>query len=312
MCYNEFMTPHFLQTSAWGDFINSEGEKTFHIKEKDFEALCTLKKTKVGNYLFLPYGPTLKDEKALKPALAKIEELAKENDCIFIRIEPTIQISEKTISALKLKKTKDLDPKHTIILDLAPSEEELLLNMEQKKRQIYRNYYKKGITIRQSRDKEDGKILLNYLHQLSDKRNFLPHSDEYLLNQLNFDFAKLYIAEFEGKAIGAALIYDTKDTRYYAHAAASEEHRKLSPGVAILTQMIMDAKKNGQKYFDFWGATDSQDPNHPWYHFTQYKLTFGGKMVEYAGTYDYIISGTKYKIYTALRKANRLKRKILK
>ena len=129
------MTPHFLQTSAWGDFINAEGEKTFHIKEKDFEALCTLKKTKVGNYLFLPYGPTLKDEKSLKPALAKIEELAKENDCIFIRIEPTIQISEKTISALKLKKTKDLDPKHTIILDLAPSEEELLLNMEQKKRQ---------------------------------------------------------------------------------------------------------------------------------------------------------------------------------
>ena len=305
------MKQHFLQSQSWERFLNSQGEKTFRLNEENFSALCVLKETPVGNYLFLPYGPSLASIRDLGPAIKAISELAQKENCIFVRIEPINKLSTKTTSKLKLKKTKDYDPKHTIILDLEPSEEEILQNMNQSRRNFFRNYAKKGISVRTSKDKKDAKILIDFLNQITDSRHFSTHSEKYLTDQLDFDFATLYIAEFENKAIGAALCYDSEDTRFYAHAAASDEYRKLSPGVAILTQMIIDAKRNGQKYFDFWGATDSTNEKHPWYHFTQYKLSFGGKMVEYGGTYDLPINKTKYALYTTLRKINRAKRKLL-
>lgn len=305
------MKQHFLQSKSWETFLNSQGEKTFRISEEDFSAMCILKETPIGNYLFVPYGPCLKSVQELNKALKSLQELAKQHNCIFVRIEPINKISTKKAAELKLKKTKDLDPKHTIILNLEPSEEDLLQNMSKSRRNRFRNYSKKGITIRQSKDKKDAEILIALLDKLTDTRHFSAHSKKYLTDQLDYDFATLYIAEFEGKPIASSLCYDDEDTRFYAHAAADDEYRKISPGDAMLAQMIMDAKHNGKKYFDFWGATDSTDEKHPWYHFTQFKLSFGGNMVEYGGTYDYVINKPKYQFYTALRKLNRAKRKII-
>jgi lipid II:glycine glycyltransferase (peptidoglycan interpeptide bridge formation enzyme) len=184
--------------------------------------------------------------------------------------------------------------------------------MDHAKRNTYRNYSKKGLTIRQSKDPKDAKILIDFLNRITESRHFSTHSDEYIANQLKYDFATLYIAEYENQPIAASLCYDSEDTRYYAHSAANDDFRKQRPTDAILTQMIIDAKRKGKKYFDFWGATTSNDPKDPWYGFTKYKLSFGGQITSYAGTYDIVLKNAKYALYKTLRKANRLKRKILR
>lgn len=303
---------NILQTEAWEKFLKEDGDETYRLEDQNYSAMCVLKSTPVGNYLFLPYGPNLESEKALRPALKAVQKLAEEKSAIFIRIEPTLEISEKTAQANFLKKVKDVDPKNTVVLDLTQSEEEILQGFDKKKRQYYRNYKNKGITIRQSKDLKDMEILLHYYEGLTDKRSFSIHEKSYMTNQLKYDFAKLYIIELEGQAIGASLIYDQDDTRYYAYAAYSEEHKNHHTNDILLAQMIFDAKADGKKIFDFWGATTSEDPKDPWYGFTKYKLSFGGHIKTYAGTYDLVLNKTKYGLYTALRKANRLKRKILK
>ena len=98
--------------------------------------------------------------------------------------------------------------------------------------------------------------------------------------------------------------------RYYAHAATDEEHRKLMAGTIILIQMIVDAKESGMETYDFWGITTSEDPKHPWYGFTQYKKSFGGEQVDYAGTWDLPVKKARYSLYKIVRKINRAKRKI--
>lgn len=306
------MITNILQTKAWEKFLNDEGDQTYRLEDKGYIAMCVLKSTPVGNYLFLPYGPSLESGKDLKPALTAVKKLAKEKGAIFIRIEPTIELSEKTIKDNELKKSKDIDPRSTVILDLTQSEEDILKNMEKKKRKVYRNYKEKGISIRQSSEPKEVKILLDFYSTLTQKRGFNPHSNEYLGKQINYDFTKLYIAELEGKPIGAAMIYDDDYARYYAYAADSEEHKNLSTSVALVTQMIFDAKADGKKVFDFWGATTSNDPNDPWYGFTQYKLSYGGQIKTYAGTYDIVLNKGKYSLYSALRKVNRIKRKLIK
>ncbi len=279
--------------------------------------------------------PQIDDKQSISVAKNSLQKaikslLSHENadNAVFMRIEPTFPFKASDIASaaksvdknLKVVKTKDLDPKYTWVLDLEKNtEDELLKNMESRKVRYWRNAEKKGITLRTSQNPEDITILTNFLKNLGEKDNFTPQDENHLRGQLKSgDFATLYIADYidpetkKTAPIAAALIYDYDGVRYYAHAATDFEHRKFQAGSIILIQMILDAKKQGQKIYDFWGITKSEDKNHPWYHFTQYKKSFGGREVAYAGTYDIVINPVKYRLYHLARRGNRFFRKLVK
>lgn len=348
-CYNQPMKPHFLQSSSWQKYQELEGHQSFFLDQNDFSALAILETTPLGNYLFCPYGPTLKLpdsspynapesspanansnpphsslpdhshlENALKLALNSLSELAKQQNAIFVRLEPTLPLdgtlglSTADFQALGLKKSHDLEPAHTWTIDLTQPEPDLLKNMRKSNVQYWRSSSKKSLTVRQTTDPSEISILTDLLKKVSEKDHFNPQAKSHLKNQLKSGFATLYIAEFNDRPLAAALVYDSDDTRFYAHAAASDEERKLAAGTVLLVQIILDAKSAGKTTFDFWGITTSEDPHHPWYGFSQYKKSFGGELVTYSGTWDLPIQKFRYRLYTLLRSLNRLKRKFLK
>lgn len=312
------MYKHFLQSKAWQAYEELEGHPTFAQETADFAYLAVKHTTKLGSYLNVPYGPSLSTtspEKSLEKALESLVSLAKDQNCFFIRLEPTAPLDAKIMAQNACVKSTDIDPAHTWLLRLDnQTEEDLLKGMESRKVRYWRNREKKGITLRQTKDPEEITILTTFLKTLGEKDNFNPQTTSHLKNQLKTGFATLYIAELTAETkkipIAAALIYDSADTRFYMHAATDFEHRNLMAGTIILIQMILDAKKQGQKYYDFWGITTSEDKNHPWYGFTQYKKSFGGFERDYTGTYDLPLNKTKYSLYKKLRKVNRTLRKI--
>lgn len=321
------MYTHLLQSEIWEKYEKLEGKTTFRLTGDDFDCLVTKSTTPFGNYLYLPYGPAIFPDittakSALSHAFKALYKLAKEQNAYFIRIEPTYAFTADSIascaknSGFKLvKKSKELDPEHTWVLDLDAPEEEILKNMESRKVRYWRNYAKKGMSIRTTKNPEEITILTDFLKNLGEKDKFIPQTETHLKNQLKSGFATLYIVELseqdsaENTPIAAALVYDYDGIRYYAHAATDFEHRKLQAGSILLIQMILDAKANGQKTYDFWGITKSEDKNHPWYHFTQYKKSFGGREVQYSGTFDLILDPKKYHLYELARKFNRFVRK---
>ena len=364
------MFKHFLQSNQWQSYENLEGHTTFTEEQPDFSYLAVKHETKLGAYLNVPYGPSLKAsnsdnnnqisittaEKSLQKALESLRSLAKAENCFFIRLEPTVPLNAEIMAKNACVKSTDIDPAHTWLLQLDDkSEEEILKGMESRKVRYWRNAAKKGITLRTTQNPEEITILTNFLKTLGEKDNFNPQTTSHLKNQLKTGFATLYVADLEevsdpahcagydraiaaeprndgrvpAKAseatdngdgddnssnrrtpIAAALIYDSADTRFYMHAATDFEHRNLMAGTIILIQMILDAKAQGKKYYDFWGITTSEDKNHPWYGFTQYKKSFGGFERDYTGTYDLPLNKTKYSLYKKLRTVNRTLRKI--
>lgn len=312
------MKQHLLQSPEWEAYEKSEGQVPFRIEGEGFSALAVLKKTMLGNYLYCPYGPTIEFQNVeeckqnFKRAIEALKALAKEQKAFFIRVEPTFDvINDAELKALGFEKSQDIDPAHTWVLNLADlSQEEILAGIEKRKLRHWRTHKNKGISLRQTQDPEQITILTQFLKGLGERDHFNPQNEAHLKGQLKAGFAKLYVAELDGEPIAAALIYDHDGVRYYAHAATDDEHRKLMAGTIILIQMIVDAKENGEKVFDFWGITTSEDPKHPWYGFTQYKKSFGGEQVDYAGTWDLPVKGLRYKLYKVVRKINRAKRKI--
>ena len=304
------MTPHFLQTDTWKCFKETGGAQTFTASTGRWSFTAYLEKTPLGSYIFVPYGPTLNQKSDLSPALSHLKTLAKSHDSLFVRIEPTLKIAPDEMKKLGLKKTKNQNPEHTLILNLSPSADDLLNNMKQNNRNLYRNYIKKGIKISKTQNPNKISILTNLIAGVTAHNHFTAHDADYLKNQLASGFATLYIAELDNEPIAASLVYDTPTTRIYSQAAADYEHRKLSAGTILVVQMILDARAAGQKYFDFWGITTSENPNHPWYGFTKFKKSFGGEIVTYSGTYDLPVKKFKYWLYGIIRAINRSFRRL--
>lgn len=315
------MSLPFLQSKAWEKFQQSQGKKTFRLTGDNFDVLAILDSTPVGSYIFCPYGPVLNDKSALNSALKALKKLAQEQNAIFIRLEPQLQFSSTEMKKLGAKKVHDIEPAATWILDLTQSPEELQAGIEKEKMRLWRNGHKKGISFRQSTDPKDIEYLSSLLAEVAKKDGFNPHSTDYLKTQVKQGFASLYLVELDPSVkdpsqksekipIAASMIYDYDGVRYYMHSAADYEHRKLGAGSSILVQMIIDAQKAGLKSFDFWGITTSQDKNHPWYGFTQFKKSYGGAEKIYTGTYDIPLNKAKYLLYSLLRSINKFLRKL--
>ncbi len=322
------MKGHFLQSEEWEKFEQAEGKETLRVEGEGFSYLAVIEKTKLGEYLYCPYGPVVGMQKdadltvCLERALNSLLEVAKRRGVVFVRVEPTT-IDENAkrfgnerdllIDVLKkngLKESHELNPGHTWVIDLTVSQEDLLRGMEDRKRKQWRGHERKGLKIRKTQDPEEVGALMRLLMKVGERNKFTPQGETHLKKQLAAGFATLYLAEFEGKVVAASLVYDYDGVRYAVHAGADDDYRKLAGGTVLSVQEMIDARAAGGRRFDFWGMTPSEDKNHPWYGFTQYKKTFGGYEVDYLGTWDLPVKKLKYKVYEAMRVINRMMRKL--
>lgn len=312
-----------LQTEQWQNFQKDLGETTFFEKTPDFQYLAIKKVTPFGNYLYLPYGPVAENSKSFKLALKSLVSLAKTNSAIFIRIEPRspkiAQILQnkaiKTISSIKtVKKSPDLNPKETWVLDLPQNPEELRKKLPDRLFRYWKKHQEKGLRIETSKNPADIKYLVNLQKNLAKTKKISIFSEEYLKTQLAQPFATLYLVkqrkESSDSVIAAGLIFDDKTTRYNLQGAQSSEGAKNHATGILTIQLIMDAATKNQKFFDFWGIAPENAPkNHPWAGFTTFKKTFAGREQTYAGDYDLILNPAKYHLYQLTRKINRFIRR---
>lgn len=322
--YGQREDVNLLQSWFWLNYLRLEGQETYCLKTSGFTAVVTKIRTPLGYYLYCPYGPVLNEKSLLededktelmREAMVHLAWFSAEHNAIFIRVEPRWLNPEEPIItkddmlSMGLKKTRDVNPAHTWVLDLTAPKEGLLAGMPKNKTRCWRNYAKKGLKIRTSNSPWEISVLSSLLKKVAKRNDFTPQTERHLRNQMKLGTGLMYVLELDEKPIAAALVHDYNGVRYYLHAAADEEYRRLEPGAILLIQMIMDAKDLGLKEFDFWGITTSEDKNHPWYGFTQFKKSFGGKEVDYLGTWDLPIYRSRYRLYRALRAINRWKRK---
>lgn len=312
------MNRHFLQSEEWLSFQKSLGNEIFSIVRDDYEISAVLKHTSFGNYLYCPYGPNLKNKQALCDCKEELQAIARQTKSFFVRVEPTLRIEPDFFKSLGFVKSFNLNPEATWVLDLDIDEKDLLKGIEKERTRYWRGRDKRGMKIRVSKDPADIDILYDFLKSCADENNWVGESKEYLINELNQDFAMLYILELEKEGqptvpLAASLMFDDETTRFYGHSANSPEpqHKKLRANGVLLVQAILDAKNAGKSHFDFWGITTSVDKNHPWAGFTKFKKSFSGRPVVYSGTWDLPVNTLQYSAYRTLRKLNRGFRRLL-
>lgn len=292
------------QSEEWQKLQDDLKETSYFEETTNYQYLAIEKHTPVGNYLYLPYGPVADDAKSMRLALNALQTLAREKQCLFIRIEPQLPHPAKYLP-IRAKKTKDLNPKETWLLDLSGTDEDLKTKLPSRLLRYYKNREKQGITIETSHNSEDVKHLLSLQHALADKKGISTFSEHYLATELAQPFATLYLVRQAQDIVAAGLVFDDGTTRYNLQGAQSEQGRKLHATGILTIQLILDAKAKNLKIFDFWGiAPEGAPADHPWAGFTNFKKTFAGYEKIYAGTYDLVMKPLKYRLYTIIRQIN--------
>lgn len=307
---------NILQSKAWADFQRELGHTVVNDDGPGFSWQATVEGGTTGRYLYCPYGPLADSPQAFDAALESLRTAAKQHGCWFVRVEPafaTIQDGLETSEAALRRRglkwaPRQVQPGHTQLIDLTQDEDTILKDMKSTNRNLHRNIHKKGVTFTATTDPEAIAILLKYLAQTAERKNFNRQHDDYLQTAarvlMPLGAAVLYVARLDGEPIGASLVYDSDDTRTYAHASLDVEHRKLSAGIPLVVRMILDAKEKGLTTFDLFGtAPETAGPEHEWYGFSKFKKAFGGTPAEYPGTWDLPVSPAKYAAYTGIRSA---------
>lgn len=295
-----FSHSRFLQSFDWGEFQEEVGFKIFRLgveDSADFKAAATLIKKKLpfGNYFYCPHGPIFKDISASCFFFDKVTELAHKEKAAFIRFEP-----EENFKSCKIKtsRTLDVQPKKTLVLDLSKSEEELLSGMHQKTRYNIRLAEKKGVTIRRS-DISEFEKFWSLLEKTGRRDSFRLHNREYYKKMLGIDdkYIKLFFGEFQGEIICAGIFSLFGDTATYIHGASGDEYKNVMAPYLLHWQAIKQFRLWGFKYYDFFGIDEKKWPG-----VTRFKKGFGGKEIEYPGTFDLVFNNKFYSLYKLGRK----------
>ena len=291
---------NLFQSKEWEEFEKALGRKTFFVSDALF---IRMPLPKGGCYLFCARGPEVLDAIFLEEA----QKLGVKTGAIFIRIEP---IKIENGLAKELNETLSINPPSTLILNLSKSEDILLSEMKQKARYNLNLAKKKGIEIEKTIDPEKVGIFYSIMNETTSRDGFSTHPIEHYKKQLELlgkkGFLKLYLAKFEGKYIAANLVSFYGNTVSYLHGASSNEYRNIMAPYLLQWEAIMDAKKAGYEYYDFWGIAPDDNPRHKWAGVTRFKKGFGGTQINYPGTFDLVISKPWYMIYKIVRFLNRL------
>jgi len=301
----------FLQSWQWGEMLKAEGEEVLRLgvqNEKNSDrpaiylAATLIKKPLDAGYFYwyAPRGP-IGAREAQEFFLAAVKKIDRR--ALFLRLEP--KDNPATRGWGMIKETAAIQPQKTLLLDLTEDEEELLAAMHQKTRYNLRLAEKKGVKIKKG-SAADWPEFWRLMNLTGERDAFRLHGAAHYKNLLSIDkdFIKLFFAEYQGRNIAAGLFCFWKNKVTYLHGASDNEFRNVMAPYLLQWSVIKDARENGYLYYDFYGIDDKKWPG-----VTRFKRGFGGREVNYPGTFDAVYRPALYYLYNFVRTFFRILKK---
>ncbi len=319
--------PHtlFVQSPHYADFYRAMGERAwilglFRDGELLGGSLVVSTHAKRGSYLYLPYGPVFDrgaNNQQIKAIYDYIKELGKKGQYDFIRISPFIQnatINRQLFQTLGCRPA----PMHVLaestwLLDVSPSEEELIANMNKNHRNLIRRCEREGVRVEHHTDNDALERFHKLLDQTAKRHNFHRFSKEYINAEFNsfapHGEALLFEAYLpDGRLDGSAVIMFYGTMACYRHSASLNLNPKLPTAYAIQWAVIKEAKRRGIMWYNLWGvATEGSSPKHPFAGITHFKKGFGGEGMELLHCHDFPLT-IKYLLNWVVESARRVRR----
>lgn len=263
----------------------------------------------LGKLWYLPKGPGVKSVVQLGDLLSDLRQFAYQNGVFAVKVEPELHKTDSALLALKeleLIPVSPIQPNFsTVLIDLSPDLETILMNFNQKGRHALRRAERDGVTVQMVEATEVTCREFYDLLAATAKDSFVIRPYDYY-----FAFWQRYAASGLGQLFFAyhndhlvagafAIVFGEKST--YKDGASVRDRPVYGASHLLQWHVMQWAKEQGSKTHDLCGAPPSDrinDETHPHYGIGRFKTSFNKQVTDYIGAYDLVVKPRQYAMWT--------------
>jgi lipid II:glycine glycyltransferase (peptidoglycan interpeptide bridge formation enzyme) len=293
--------PPLWQTESWERFQKA----LCHHCERVEGNLLLLHPLFFGfHYGYIPRGPTDGSEHGIRALLDAVEPHRQKYKLIFLRMDP--------IQALTLPKnvraepSTSIQPETTLIIDLTKIEEEIRAQMKRKGRYNSDLAKKKGVVVKKASGTCERSqycdLFYDLLMETGERDGFFIHDRHYQTMLKTIPEAEIFVAFYGKETMAAGIFVFLPERAYYYYGASSREKKEFMAPYLLQWEAIREAKSRGCRTYDFLGIAPPDAPKtHPWKGITEFKLKFGGTVIQYPKPVDIVYHPFWYRVYRILK-----------
>jgi peptidoglycan pentaglycine glycine transferase (the first glycine) len=269
--------------------------------------------------LYSPRGILIREDDldSVRKFIVWLQQFMKQRHAPFLRIDPYVVDSDEGRKQL----LKDLGfqllpdqwsmwnrPRSIMIVNLAPSEQELLRNMRKTHRYDIGHAVQRGLEV----ELDDQMKKLPEFYELvlkSAKHQGFPVRSYQYYQILAQEFgqnegAVLVLARLQGKPVAGILCVRFGSGCVNLYAGLDREFHKLSPNASLHWRAMQWAKAKGCREYNMTGSATSYPPRegNRGYNLYQFKRGFNAELFYYAGYFDLVRGGVGHWVVRWLEK----------
>lgn len=314
--WDQFVAAHagglHVQTSVYQQAERTRHHRSVRCMVRDHAgivagALVTLRPLPLlGHIIYISRGPLVAvDEPGVYAALGVcLRHLVRHYRAGYIVVQPP-RSSENVIACLTTWGFREgaigANLTASVVVDLRCDEATLMQRMRRTTRQSVRQGLRRGLQVREGGDADLAMFYQLHL-ETSRRQQFIPMSVAYFRQRWalfrQHDMIRMFVVEYEGTPVSAALGVCFGHTVYGTELGWSGAWGKLHPNEVLLWSAFRWAQDHGYTHYDL-GWIDPDAAAHLQQHGqladehigtpTYFKLGFGGEVVTYPGSYDYVV-----------------------
>lgn len=298
----------FLQSWNWGETAKIGGDTVSRLgfydevegKKLVGVALLIKQEARRGPHLLIPAGPLIdwSNSELVDVFLHSVKQLGRQKGVWFVRVRPELLDTQERRMLFKklgfVSAPMHLHAENTWVLNIEPSEENLLMGMRKTTRYLVRKSLKMDLEFELSTNPDDAKTLKKLQDETVSRHKFVGFPESVFRGQIE-TFGKdeqgaLLMCKKGKEVLAAAIIIFYGGIAYYHHSASTLRYPGIPSSHFLQWNIIREAKKRGCKKYNFWGVAPSDDPKHRFAGVTLFKKGFGGEKVDWLHARDLPLS----------------------
>jgi lipid II:glycine glycyltransferase (peptidoglycan interpeptide bridge formation enzyme) len=292
--------PHLTQSIAWADVKALTGwqPRRFVFEGGRGVAQVLVRKLPLGiTVAYAPRGPLVETARLADAIVALRDALATQR-CASLLCDPEAPPDDAIAGALASAGIRRspvyVQPRRTLLMDLAQEPEAALGAMRKKTRQYIHKAERAGVVTEETRDLDR---FLAVLRKVGERDKFALHSREYFATLLRAlgDRAHILMARVGDEDAGAMLLARMADRAWELYGGWSGAHADARPFYLLKWRAMRRMHALGAKRYDMWGLADS--PDDALAGVENFKLGFGGQVVEWIGALETPVRASLYPLW---------------
>lgn len=324
--WDRFVAEHrqgsLLQQSAWGELKAGAGWRARRLAVAGADgrllagALLLLRSRYGLSVAYTPRGPLLTGEPAVDQLLlAGLARVARGARAIFLRLEPNMTEGAPGADAAHtwlmlqgLRPAPTIQPRSSIHVDLTRAEAAILATCSKGHRADIRRAERGGVQVRVGGEADLG-AFYTIMRATGERAGFGIHDEAYYRAawRLFQPRSRLLLAELDGRAVAAQLVFADAHCGRYLYSGADEAGLRAGANHLLAWHAMGWARELGCMAYDLWGipdalgraaaapdeasrgALEAEAQADPLIGVYRFKKGFGGTVVRYLPAYDRVL-----------------------